>query len=438
LVFVSVVGQIRIVFQAKPWQDKRLYRLGWLFAFKLMLVTLVLAWGWFPQLDPRAESFGVDQHIYNLGATNWVESGFSFEAIQEVSRAQGGIIIYYGLMYAIFGTNPVVAAFINSLTTLFCMLLLIDISKRMQLIPQHRAWWIGFGMLIPEIVWFDFITGKEAIVEFAFVLGLYSYFNLYGPWRRGPRLGWFITLGFAAFTLIAIRPPVLLGLGASLGLISFWAGRGRLVLTKAQVFLVALIVSFVLVTPIVVERSGGYQGFRYTRFFERMLKSPEEIHYNAPAANSISARFQPRSYTQLVWMVIPRFGLYVLSPYPNLNLEIEGMIEGEWISWRRMASDLSIVPYLLFFPFLVLASWVAWRQTDFRKYAVWFIIPWWILMLMPAVASYGLHTRFRVPAMIFFIPCVLLGQTVRQKPLLFGLWYGALGLIGVAYIILKF
>ena len=348
------------------------------------------------------------------------------------------MLIYYGLIYAVFGPNPVAAAFVNSLTSLFAALLLADLVVQLKIVPSRYSWLVGLGLLIPEMIWFDALTGKEPIVGWLFVLGIYSFYSLQrSALGSRERKKWLIALCVTAIALAAVRPAMMVGLLLCSLIISFLSGKMRLSLTRGRIALLLIIAALAPLVPWIVKVTSGQTDFTYVYFLKNMLTSPDKEMRYGFEGDSIASRFQPHNYLELMWMTPLKLGLFMLVPYPKWRSDLTGVWLGQWGDWWRLSSDLSIFPYLLFLPFVFVSSLTAWRDGSYRKRVVWFLVPWWLLMLMPALATYGLHARFRVPAALFFVPCVLAGLGRRRYTLLFLGWYALLLLVAVVYQMIK-
>jgi hypothetical protein len=439
--FVAVVsgGLAFITRLRRQLQDPSLQKLGYVFLVKLLMVLFVLYAGWTTQLNPASPSFGYDPQRFYFQAAELTQSKFAPETFRALNVNYPGIIFYYAAIFTLIGQNPVIPALVNTLVTLWATLLLVRVGYQIKRERGPRDWWLGLGMVIPEVIWFDALTARETL-SMALVtivsLAVAGYFIR----RPGDRF----TLRTAAVALPAllllgvIRTSLLIPVAASLLLLFFTTRmtRRRRALGLGFVGLGAVIF---LLAPLLSGSLGAYQFDYLSQLHWVTQRQDEFLSAFTWSERSIGQLFIPNSPLEMVLFAPVRILIYPAAPLPAINVSLSGLMQGQWSDWQSLLVALSSVLYLGVFP-LALASLLASFRRERRVGLLAFHVPFWLIFGAVAVGNQIIQERYRLSAVLLLWGCVWLGIG-SPKPLvrrIYILWLGLLGLGAAFYGVYKF
>jgi hypothetical protein len=254
--------------------DDRLRWLGYVALLRAVLVIGLLYAGWVPQLDRGHESFGYDAQRYYFEARELGEHGFN-PAAMGVSLNYTGVLFYYGLLFRIFGHDPVLPAVLNMSVTLGAVLLLIAVGYRVKEQRHPWDWTLGLCLLIPEVLWFDALTSRETVAMSLLVFSTVTLGSIFvlsgGSVQRGAARGRLVAGVGALAALGIIRTTMLIpAFGALVILYVLGSGAWRERVKGAGWILIAG--GILIAGPAAAESIGGYQ-FGYVGWL-RATRSP--------------------------------------------------------------------------------------------------------------------------------------------------------------------
>ena len=404
--------------------DDRLQWLGYVALARAVLVVALLYAGWVPQLNRAHETFGYDPQRYYFEAQQLAENNFDRSAMA-ISLNYTGILFYYGVLFKAMGHDPVLPAVMNMAVTLCAVLFLVTLAYRVKAQRNHWDWTIGLCLLIPEVLWFDALTSREtaamSLLLFA-TLGLGSRFVF-----QSPRSLSVVGGATALVALGLIRTTMLIPAFAAV-VILYVLGPGNWRQRVKGALWIALAGGILFLGPAVAERMGGYQ-FGYVGWLSA-TRSPEYLA-------EISAGWTTRSVGQLLipsnileeFLFAPIRGLaYLVAPLPRVPMGLVGLAAGSWADWQWLATLLSAILYVLFFPVLLVSAFVMVR--DRRRPWLLIHVPLWCAFAAIAGANIIISERYRLMMVPLLWAGIWLGFSCDRRLLarVYGWWLALLAL----------
>ncbi len=189
----------------KSYDAKILMRYYAFFLLGFIVCLLELHFVWTPRLNPNLPDWGYDPQRYYYYATEIV----SGNNVTYGLNYQGVVYFYVACMY-IFGIDPLIVLFLNTLLSLYAALLIIKlICDNKKNITKYA--WI---LLIPEVLRFNNEASREILCMSGATIFLIKYIEL----KIKHSLVNIIIL-VASFLLVAIvRPPMALPLILGIGI----------------------------------------------------------------------------------------------------------------------------------------------------------------------------------------------------------------------------
>ena len=178
---LSNIGEIRIAFDwgltisiaycivsysLRDYTDVFKNRIYCIWLLGLILGELVLAYCWTPFLSPSSGHWGFDPQRYYYYMNTFITNGH----FTDFSLNYRGILFFYLPFLLVFGLNPLVPFFVNSILMLSSVILFVkmcdvDIPKIL----------LGLLFLFPEMIWFGVMSSREIPCLFALALSIYGY-----------------------------------------------------------------------------------------------------------------------------------------------------------------------------------------------------------------------------------------------------------------------
>jgi hypothetical protein len=415
--------------------DDRLQWLGYVALARAVMVVALLYAGWVPQLDRLDPTFGYDAQRYYFEAQELVENGFN-PAAMGVSLNYTGILFYYGLLFRIFGHDPVLPAIVNMTVTLAGVLVLIAVGYRVK--PQRQPWdWtLGLCLLVPEVLWFDALTARETVAMSLFMFATLTLGTLFlFPASRSDRplpRGRVVAGAVALAALGGIRTTMLIPAFAAL-VVMYVLGSGnwRQRLKGAAWIFVAG--GILIAGPAVAETIGGYQ-FGYVGWL-RATRSPEYLAQIAGGwtERSLGQLLIPSNLFEEVLFAPIRGLAYLVAPLPRIPLGLVGLAAGSWSDWQYLSTLLSAILYVLLFPVLLVSVYTAIAE---RKRG-WLLIhvPFWAAFAAIAGANIIIMERYRLMMVPLMWAGIWLGWSCDRRLLAraYGCWFSLMALGGIAF-----
>lgn len=165
---------------------------SWLFGMCLLL------WFWLPSLEQLNALYGFDSARYYYRSIDLLESGFDIYQVRG-GLADPGILYFYAIVMAAFGKNVFSPYFVNYI--LFLIFLVLLIRSFRYGINKKNLWFFAGLMLLPELVWFSVLSGKDFLI--AVLAGILLIWFVKISDKKSPAVS--LTLKTAAlFAFIAI------------------------------------------------------------------------------------------------------------------------------------------------------------------------------------------------------------------------------------------
>ncbi len=390
---VAVAGVALVTHLSLQLRDGHVQKLGYVFLFKLVALLFVLYAGWVPMLDPLSTSFGYDPQRFYFDARTLIEGGFDPAVARAINVNYPGILYYYGVIFALIGQNPVIPALVNAFITLLATLLLVRVGYQVRRGRGPRDWWLGLGMVVPDVLWFDALTARETLTMALTVIGTLSVveYVIRESSHRFPVRRAAVMIP-ALLVLGVVRTSLLMPVMA-VGLLCVAVAQVPVRQRVAAVGLVALVGLVFLLAPTLSAKLGGYP-FDY---ISSLRDDPSQAGWGE---RPVGRLLTPTNAFQAVALVLPRILLYLVVPLPRIDFTISGLLGGHWFAWQGLMMSLSSLLYVLLLP-LALASVIETiRHRDWRS-ALAFHIPCWTVLLAIAGGSHVIQERYRLPAMLF-------------------------------------
>lgn len=418
-----MIGRLR-----KELDDPRIQRIGYIYLAKFPLVFFVLYAGWVPELLPSSAEVGYDAQRFYFQAMNLADHGFDMRGLHSLNYA--GILFYFGILFSIFGHNPVVPALVNMLTTLIAIAWLVRVGHLLRTAHGYPpVWWLGAALLVPELVWFDALSSRESIAMTLLVISaLTAATFLLAPGRHIRARLWLLPGGMLLLGLI--RTSLLLPALCTL-LMYFLTFKLSVRRRLAFGILAGVAIGVFVLAPLVGERLGSYK-FEVSALYS--LATSRDEKYLA------DMKFTDRSLTMLIIPDTPleavafapiRMMFYVVAPLPTIRVDLASLIAGYWDAWQSGLSLLSALFYLSCFPLAIASLIWSIRQRDERR-ALAIHVPAWATFLAISAGNVIVHERYRIIAIPFLCGAIWLGLSTPMQ-LRFkvyaawgGLWFSAL------------
>jgi hypothetical protein len=389
-------------------------------------------------LDPNSGSFGYDPQRYYFDARTLIENHFNPRVFDTISLNYTGIIYYYASIFRLFGQNPAIPALVNAFVTLLASCLLVQVGYSIRKERKPYDWLLGLVVVIPEVLWFDALTGRETVTM---ALALFAILpvaqSLRSRRRPGLSLGAVLASVVALGLLAIIRPPVLIPVTASL--LAVVAVRR---LTATRILAVAGMVlagaAALTLAPVLAARLGAYP-IEFRELLTRVtMQNPDFVAAMTWSDRSIGQLLLPSGPLQAALLVPARLVLYIVAPLPGIRFGLEGLMRGDWSDWQYLATTASAVLYIVLIPLAFAALASALRKKE--RATLVFQIPCWLLFAAVAGGNYIIQERYRLLTVLFLWGCIWLGLGTprRTRVLAYLVWFGVLTVAAGAYVGYKY
>jgi hypothetical protein len=445
---VTLLGHRACCRTSKLLGDPNLNILQYLWPVKLALTIFLLFAGWVTDLNPSSPNWGGDpiRYYYDAFATannNWIPmftwDGYTFS--EGLGANYTGIIYYYGVIFYIFGHNPLIPALINSFVTLFGTLFLIRCVYNFTPIRTKLDWRIAYLLLIPEVVWYDVMTGREALMAVLIMVATLASGRYLVGLGRATLLNTLVMVGVTSVGILAVRTSMAIPVVASIGLMVVLLRSRNNINPLSKSLLIALGMAALVAGPIVQEILGGNE-IDYLKVLDS-LQAPSDSSTSEMgwSDQSIGLLLVPNGLLQTIAFIPPRMILYLAAPLPNVNLDLFQLFDGTYRPWSNLITVITATLMLLGFPYVLAGSGLAWR---FRKaYPAMMIIPiaFWMNFVAVAGGNFIIHERYRAMFILLLFACAWIGYTHCSSRSVFRWavsWFCLLGTGAIFYFIYKF
>lgn len=437
MILVSAGGFALLLKLQNSLGDPKLQYLGYIWVAKLFLTIAILYVGWMPELQQASSaSWGYDPQRYYAEAHDLVINNF---VPKNINLNYAGILYYYGVVFYLFGHNPVNPALINTFTTLLATILLVQVAYAINPNQNKNRWIIGLAILLPEIVWYDIMTSRETVMMMTITLALLITAKFFIKYQQ-INIFEITTFILLLMGIGLIRSTMLIPTICSLVLLFIFNSR-TLKHQLSGFLIMGICVGIVAFVPQLSALSGSYE-FEIGKSINNALSAGDrtylqEYDWNE---NSVGMLLIPNNSVQAVVYFFPRAILYLLSPLPAIGFSSSGLLGGSWANWQNLLVSMSSVINIIFFPYAVASLIYTLRNRKFNSNGLLFHIPYWILFYAIVTGNKIIHERYRVMATLLFWGCIWLGMTDCPKSLIRSVstkWYSLLASLCIFYFFYK-
>lgn len=383
---------------------------------KLVVTLIVLYFGWMPQLDYGTSfAWGYDPQRYYLQAQELVDNNFVPEF---VNLNYAGILYYYGVIFYLFGHNPIIPALINAFITLVAVLYLVRVGYEFKGERQSGDWKIAFALLLPELLWYDALTSRETLLGALLLVILLTVGRYLVRTTNISLLKVLSVVLSAAFAVAAVRTSMLVPVVGALLLMIVFVIPVRGFRVVQEIVLVLVAVAAIYFGPILTEYLGGYE-FGFGKSLRYAVSSPDNFALANSAIswseNSIGMLLIPDGVIQAIVFLPLRMLLYLVSPIPNIFVSIGDLSAGNWSAWQKLFTAISSCLNLFIFPY-VLASLI--HSVQIRKINAAPLMShaaYWVVFAAIAGGNVIIHERYRVMTTLLLWLCAWLGARTAPK-----------------------
>ena len=437
-VCVAPVGLLQCHLTQRSLGDRKLRWLGYFWLVKLALTLFLLYAGWIPQLDPStSDSWGYDPQrfygdAYNLIKNNWVPP---------VATNYQGIIYYYGVVFYVFGHNPVAPALINCFVTLLGTLFLIRVAYHLKGWRGPRDWTLAFALLVPEVVWFDVMTSRETLAAVLILVSSLCAGSCLVGSNRIPLTRAVLLTGVCLLGIAAVRTTMLIAVVAAMGLMALIFRRRRGNGAVSRVIFVGLAVAVLVTGPVVQRLAGGYK----VEYLEKVQKSTS---YDERAGKglgwsdrSIGLLLAPDSPWEAVAYTPLRMIPYLTAPLPSINVSVSDLYAGKCCAWQGLLTLLSSIINVVAVPYALAGLSHAYQNRRDHPGPLVLHLCYWTTFAAVVGGNIVIHLRYRVMATLLLFACAWLGYTSAGRAQVrnwFFLSYGVLGVAATLCVMYKF
>ena len=420
----SVAGILAIDKVAKATGILRLSVLGWLYILKITLVLFFVFQYWLPFVS-QSVNYGYDPQRYYVEAGYLLNHGFETVAGQSLRNV--GIRYYYAVQMLFFGVNPIGPAMVNTFVSLMAALLVTTVCTHITSQKRHIPFLLGLLIIIPETVWFDSITGREAIVTASLVfiiLGISSF--VLGFMQQGISRWWLVIVPFAIVTLGLARPVMLLDAIASIALISILVAFSVKRFMKASLLL-SVLGGFAVLVPTLTEVVGS-STFTYDSYFGSITSGAANT-FQLWTASSIGRMFVPTNIFESILYIPVRMIAHLLAPLPNINI-----FWATPLYIQHLVAVVSASLYLGLMPKVFSSAYYAARYAQYRGFLL-MLLPLFVILVAVSWGQPFIHERYRIMVIPFLVSSALLPAPKGSVGTVIGfLWYGFLLMGSVFYV----
>lgn len=392
--------------------DPKLEILPVLWIIKIWLCMAILYAGWIPQLDMMtSSSWGYDPQRYYVYAVELINN--NWRPVQSTNYQ--GIVYFYGLVFYLFGVNPVAPALVNTFITLVVTLYLIKVLYEIRIERSQTDWVIVFTLLVPEVVWYDALTSRESLAAALVLICLLSYIRFYACYARVSVWQTASLVGSCFIALLAVRASMAISVVLSVVAITLLIDSRFKFSVSQKLIVSTLAVCLLALGPWMAKVSGGYE-IDYLSFLRRVFYFRDNIASVMDwSENSIGLMLAPNGFLEAVIYLIPRTVLYLIAPLPNLSVSLDGLLDGGWAAWQRFLTIASSCLMASTLPFVLAGLIGSIRRRKEMQAHLAIHIGMWVTMLTIAGGNIIIHERYRVMVSLLYFACAWLGYTTARR-----------------------
>jgi hypothetical protein len=388
--------------------DSKLKILGTFWLIKVIVTLFLLFAGWVPELDPSSMNWGYDPQRYYQDAWTLVEEGWN----PSIGSNYQGIIFFYGVIFYLFGYNPVIPALINAFITLLGTLFIIRCAYSFVSGRTSKDWTLAGLLLVPEVLWYDVMTSRESLMAVLISVAILAA----GRYLVGVK---FVSLsrtlllaGTALLAILTVRTSMAIPVVCSIAGMMILMPIKRKIGTLGKVLVLCFIIAVASVGEFIQQETGGHQSFSYIESIEYGLTFQSNVAaLNQWSNNSIGLLIAPNNVWQSVLYLPPRMVLYLAAPLPNVAVSIPALINGSWGAWQGLMTILTSVMMLLGLPYALAGASQCWTLRRQQPAFMVLHIAFWATFIAVAGGNIIIHERYRVMFTLLLFACVWFGYT---------------------------
>jgi len=432
--FVAFVGLQQCQSTTKKMGDPKLQLLATFWLIKLGMTLFLLYAGWIPELDSSSVSWGYDPQRFYVDAQDLIDNNWT----PAVSSNYQGIIYYYGVMFYLFGQNPVIPALINAFATLLGTLYLIRLAYQFKGVRSPYDWTLALLLLIPELLWYDVMTSRETLMGLLILTACLTAGRYLVNPNKVSVISTLIYTSASLGAILFIRTSMVIPVVAAITLmIMLLKTQGRLASSGflPKLLIVVLALTLLAMGPLAQQFAGGSDiNFSATIDSVGGQNSEErmEAFTEGWSENSIGKLLIPDNAWQALLYLPPRMVLYLAAPLPRINVTISDLWAGSWSAWQSLFTIPTSVLNLLMLPYAMAGFRLAWKQRRQRPAPLVLHFTFWIVFMGVAGGNAIIHERYRVMMELLLFACVWLGYTSCTPKQLLRFAYPWFGLLTAA------
>lgn len=364
-----------------------------------------LIWGWLPSLEQFGPLHGIDPARYYYRSIELLDSGFDISQVSG-GLADPGILYFYAIVMVFFGKNIFAPYFANFI--IFFMFLVFFIKTlRWRVIDNKNLWFFSGVMLLPELLWYAVLPGKDFLVAvlsgIVLIWFVQMFFQPLNVKKINVSLYLKVVVLCSILTITLVRPTYLFILIVSFGVIFLLQlKKQNLVKIIPYTFLIILVGAYLV--PFASQQMNAALGSydlmnRAIRTIsdENVSKNLEK-HAEGFSDNSISRRLIPTTFYESVYLAPLRFVAYIVAP---LNVVSTGIrVDGYSYSVVQQSIRIISTILILFGTSLFIIKRGRYKTTWqlLKPYLIFSIVGLFII----ANTIMILHLRYRVFALLPF------------------------------------
>lgn len=192
-----IVSWLLIKWKLRGCDKKILARYHNFFLIGYVISLFFLHYQWTPLLDPSKIGWGFDPLRYYYYATEIIRTGSA-----DYMLNYQGVVFFYVWVMSLFGIDPLIILFFNTLFILWAILELVTLLCKGGNLKLLKG--LAWLFLIPELLYFDLMASREILCMASATLFIVNYWKArqYRKWLY--YIAAIVSLVFCVF----IRPPM--------------------------------------------------------------------------------------------------------------------------------------------------------------------------------------------------------------------------------------
>jgi hypothetical protein len=405
--------------------EPKLRILGTLWLIKLFIIISLAAFAWIPLLESPDAEIGFDPLRYFYDSNNLVENNW----IPVAGSNYQGIIYYYGIIFYLFGHDAFIPALINGFVTLVATLFLIRVAYEAKGVRSSKDWLLAFLLLIPEILLYDLMTGRESLMSVLIVVTTISAGRYLTKISQVSLFSTLFIVCVCFLAILVVRTSMSLPVLIIIGLIGYIFWRKSSSNSLGKLILLGIIVGLLALGSEVQETVGGSTFDYFKILIDLQSGKGTSVELSEGwSENSIGLLLVPSNAFTSVVFTFPRMLLYLCAPLPNIAVN-------NFIDFSMM---LTAILNIIVFPYVLAAFPTAWKN---RSATLIFHFSFWITFIAVAGGNHIIHERYRLMSTLLLFTCGWLGYVTCSKSRVYfysKIWYGLLLFISLLAVIYKF